>query len=456
MRNIVLLFPLLCVILFIPVLIGVYVYRDANRRGMNAAMWTLIAILAPSLIGFIIYLLVRGNYSNMKCPRCEAPVTEQYVVCPRCGTKLRPSCPNCATPVELDWKVCPKCTQPLPDTWQDVVTPAHPKDKTLWKILVAIIVVPVVLILLLGITFTAASGGASSSLREITLGELYDDQDLPDSTKDYVQQWLEGLPEDRDQAYALCYVNQFDPRSETRDYYYLIYIPGGGHVSRQGFGTSVGLFNITYQMDLGGGTDQDGYYCAMTTSKRKAPKLQVTLDGKRLECEVTVVDFNPTLYTIASESDYSALVGAAGELYVEEEGVAMQPELATFTKYVDGQQYGVFEFDAPDLLLHTVVDIYELDYLEDTARIPQVFQLDDYYTISILYGHTSGSTRYDETISYVVAKADDCCYLLELTDDTDLSKLQSLGEISGSERMLVYEISEDTYLELDAFIIEKP
>ena len=313
-----------------------------------------------------------------------------------------------------------------------------------------------VLILLLGIAFTAVSNGASSSMREITLGEIYDDQDLPESTKDYVQEWVEDLKIDRDHAYALCYVNQFDPRSETRDYYYLIYVPGGGRVSRQGFGTSVGLFHITYQLDLDGGNNLDGFYCAMTTSKKKDPKLQVTLDGRRLESEVTAVDFNPTLYTIASESDYSALVGAAGELCVEEESVAMQPELATFTKYIDGQRYGVLETDAPDLLLDTVVAIYELDYLEDGALIPQVFQLKDDFTLSIHYGHTYGSSQYGETISYVVTETEGRYFLLELTDDTDLSKLQSLGEISANEKMLVYEISEESYLELDALITAKP
>ena len=127
------------IFVFIPILIGVYVYRDARRRGMNAVLWTLIAILAPSLIGFIIYLLVRGNYSNLKCPRCDATVTEQYVVCPKCGAKLKPSCPNCSTPVEPDWAVCPKCAQPLPTAQEDIVTPVRPKDKTLWKILAAIV-----------------------------------------------------------------------------------------------------------------------------------------------------------------------------------------------------------------------------------------------------------------------------------------------------------------------------
>ena len=101
MSNVVIaipLFMLMIIVALLPLLIGVYVYRDAKRRGMNAALWTLIAILAPSLIGFIIYLLVRGNYSNLKCPRCAATVTEQYVVCPKCGAKLKPSCPNCLKP----------------------------------------------------------------------------------------------------------------------------------------------------------------------------------------------------------------------------------------------------------------------------------------------------------------------------------------------------------------------
>ena len=88
----------------IPVLIGVYVYRDASDRGMNAVLWTLVAVLAPSLIGFIIYLLVRSNYSNLKCRVCGTRVRENYVVCPGCGTKLKPCCPNCSAPVEPGWK----------------------------------------------------------------------------------------------------------------------------------------------------------------------------------------------------------------------------------------------------------------------------------------------------------------------------------------------------------------
>jgi len=95
---------LIVLVLFIaiPVMIGVYVYRDAARRDMNAAIWTVIALLAPFLTGFIIYLIVRGSYINLKCPSCAAAVTGQYVVCPKCGIKLKSTCPNCGSPTAED------------------------------------------------------------------------------------------------------------------------------------------------------------------------------------------------------------------------------------------------------------------------------------------------------------------------------------------------------------------
>ena len=73
----ILLFPLpLILLLIIPVSIGIYVWRDAKRRRMNAVLWTIIAVFAPTLIGFIVYLLVRSNYSDLECPSCGTPVTK--------------------------------------------------------------------------------------------------------------------------------------------------------------------------------------------------------------------------------------------------------------------------------------------------------------------------------------------------------------------------------------------
>lgn len=449
MSKIVVAFPLFIIVALLPLLIGVYVYRDSKRRGMNAALWTLIANLAPSLIGFIIYLLVRGNYSNLKCPRCDTTVTEQYVVCPKCGAKLKPSCPNCSAPVEPDWTVCPKCAQPLPTVQEDIVTPIQPKDKTLWKILAAIIVIPVVLILVLGLSFSAVSGGGSSSIREVSFDEYYADQELPESAKEYVQKWVEEIEPETDHVYALRYTHRFDPESKTKDHYYLIYIPGGGNAERCGFGYSTGLFSTTFKLELEGTSGQDGLYCAMTTSKKAAPKLRVTLDGKRLEDEVTVVDFNPTLYTIASESDYSALTGVSGDLYVESEEREMIAELATFTKYVDGQQSEIAELDAPDLLLNTVVGIHELQYLEEAPAFLQNYELRDFYAIDILFVDDTGKAHYEDTWNFLIVEAEDSYYLLEIGPD-----ILEEGRITGRDDVLAYEISADAYAALGGLFVK--
>ena len=457
MRNVAVaisLFMLMIIVVMLPLLIGVYVYRDAKRRGMNAALWTLIAILAPSLIGFIIYLLVRGNYSNLKCPRCDATVTEQYVVCPKCGAKLKPSCPTCSTPVEPDWTVCPRCAQPLPEMQNDIVMPVRPKDKTLWKILAAIVIIPVVLILVLGLSFSAVSGGGSSSMRETTFDEYYADQEIPESTKEYVREWLEGLELRSDHVYALRYTHHIDPESKTKDYYYLIYVPGGGDVDRRGFGHSTDLFSSTFKLELEGSKNHDGLYCAMTTSKKAAPQLRVTLDGKRLEDEITVVDFNPTLYTIASESDYSTLTSAAGDLYVEQLENEMEPELATFAKYVDGQQYGVAEFDTPDFLLNTVAGIHELHYLEEAPAFLQGHELQEFYSIDILYVDDTGEAHYEDNCSYLIVEATGSYYLLEIGPNSVIEKLLEEGQITSKDDVLAYEITEDDYAALGKLFIK--
>ena len=146
--------PIFLLAFALPVFIGVYVYRDATKRGMNGVLWMLVAILAPTFIGLIIYLLVRSNYSDMRCPTCDTRVTETFMVCPNCGTKLRPTCPSCATPVQPEWKVCPQCAEPLPTTYSNVTSPEKPKDKTLSKILIAVLLVPALLVLLIVVLLT--------------------------------------------------------------------------------------------------------------------------------------------------------------------------------------------------------------------------------------------------------------------------------------------------------------
>lgn len=46
----------------VPIIIAVFVYRDAKKRDTNALLWALVSAFAPSFIGLIIYLIVRNDF----------------------------------------------------------------------------------------------------------------------------------------------------------------------------------------------------------------------------------------------------------------------------------------------------------------------------------------------------------------------------------------------------------
>jgi len=92
-----------------------YVNRDAERRGMNSTLWTLLAILVPYAIGLIIYFLMREPLPY-NCPGCGALVNARFNFCPECKRNLRPSCPECKREVRLEDKYCPYCAQELTTT----------------------------------------------------------------------------------------------------------------------------------------------------------------------------------------------------------------------------------------------------------------------------------------------------------------------------------------------------
>src|SRR5699024_2918138 len=189
-----------------------------------------IALLAPTFLGFIIYLLVRNPSADCTCPNCGADVTESYVVCPRCGAKLHAACGRCGAPVEPAWQVCPRCAAPLTQSQADVTPPVRRKDRTLWKILVAIIAIPVVLILVSLLLFASVHSSGSASLQYVTRDELY--AQLDGEAADAVRAWVEPLDARNDRAYALCYVT---PGEDLSTYCYLVYVPGAADSSHTGF-----------------------------------------------------------------------------------------------------------------------------------------------------------------------------------------------------------------------------
>lgn len=92
-----------------------YVNRDAKRRGMNAALWTLLVIVllpAWTFIGFLIYFLMREPLPY-DCPQCGRSVSARFNFCPNCKCNLHPLCPNCKQEVGETDKFCANCAYDL-------------------------------------------------------------------------------------------------------------------------------------------------------------------------------------------------------------------------------------------------------------------------------------------------------------------------------------------------------
>jgi RNA polymerase subunit RPABC4/transcription elongation factor Spt4 len=94
-------------------LIG-YINRDAKRRGMSPAFWTILAVIIPNALGIILYFLLRQPLRSA-CPQCGNAVQTGFNFCPRCSYKLSPSCPQCQRLVGVNDIYCPYCGTSLRD-----------------------------------------------------------------------------------------------------------------------------------------------------------------------------------------------------------------------------------------------------------------------------------------------------------------------------------------------------
>lgn len=280
MSTLIMMLPLFAIILILPLVAGIYVYRDAKQRNMNAVMWTLLAILAPFFLGFIIYLLERVNYSNMKCPKCDMVIKEDYVMCPKCGTKLRAACPNCFTPVQMDWAFCAKCAYPLPESQNDIVSPIRKKDKTLGKVLLLIFLIPAVLLIMLIISFISFPSSSVKTIATATIDEYLQEHDHPD-----IREWIEESGKEYNKAYVLQYETISDKQIEID---YIIYAPWCSEESSISSGSDSGLFGPVLKVEMSDiGGNRGNMLILVHYIGNKKPRLKVYQNGSRAECEIT-------------------------------------------------------------------------------------------------------------------------------------------------------------------------
>jgi hypothetical protein len=111
-----------------------WVHKDAKRRiESRGLIWASTVLGAvPPFFGPLVYMLFRPpeyledvrereleiraieqRLGGQACPVCRAEVSDEFLVCPVCTTKLRQSCTTCARPLEQSWQVCPYCETPI-------------------------------------------------------------------------------------------------------------------------------------------------------------------------------------------------------------------------------------------------------------------------------------------------------------------------------------------------------
>ncbi len=106
--------------LIIWIVVIVWVYRDAERRGMNGVLWALLVFIG-NLVGLLIYLILRSDNARasraepppLSCPKCQKMVSAGFAYCPHCGSPMQSVCPACGKKVEDRWKACPHCGEGL-------------------------------------------------------------------------------------------------------------------------------------------------------------------------------------------------------------------------------------------------------------------------------------------------------------------------------------------------------
>ena len=111
------------VLFLVWIAVVIWVYRDAESRGMNGVLWALLVFIG-NLIGLLIYLIVRSDpgkappkeaVAAQPCSQCQKPVAPGFAFCPYCGAAVHGVCPGCGKTTEEDWKACPHCGHKLKD-----------------------------------------------------------------------------------------------------------------------------------------------------------------------------------------------------------------------------------------------------------------------------------------------------------------------------------------------------
>ncbi|KAA0002527.1 MAG: zinc ribbon domain-containing protein, partial [Thermoplasmata archaeon] len=86
------------ILFIIWIAIGVWMYRDAEKRGKSGALWLIIGLLFGIIgLGLIIWLIVRPPEPSFYEKKAAGEEKKERI------------CPSCGRSIPFDAKVCPYC-----------------------------------------------------------------------------------------------------------------------------------------------------------------------------------------------------------------------------------------------------------------------------------------------------------------------------------------------------------
>ncbi len=88
------------------ILLALWIYKDASKKNLNAALWGLL-ILITNLAGVFIYVIFKQN--NQTCYKCGSLQNKLNTFCSCCGIRLNESCEKCGTIISKQDNFCVCC-----------------------------------------------------------------------------------------------------------------------------------------------------------------------------------------------------------------------------------------------------------------------------------------------------------------------------------------------------------
>lgn len=157
-------------------------------------------------------------------------------------------------------------------------------SKTLYIVLIVLIALLILAVLIW--RFSSNRFISASGVKTYEVDEYLDAMD-----QKQISEWFENIGGEYDTAYVLRHIEVSNLEFQTV-YNYVIYVPSAGKDSVVGVGTSGSIFHHYLKLELDTDGQSGNIIFCITFYTDQEMDFKVYIDGKKINTEITDVDFN--------------------------------------------------------------------------------------------------------------------------------------------------------------------